>query len=244
MTGLEAGSTPGTSSPDPLVATSHYEALALKSHLHSLFSQLDINCVLDVGANIGYFGQLVRSFGYEGWLCSFEPVEETFRVLNDTAGKDVRWRVFNFALGSREETRTIGVAENSVLSSFLEPSDYQVAELGGMSDITTKQVVPVHTLDSVLDECIEGIGDPRIFLKVDTQGWDLEVLNGGLQTLERVLALQTELSVKPLYEGMPGFFEPMTEISQHGFELTGLFTVIRDRALRVIELDCVMARAS
>ena len=228
---------------DPREATSRYEALSLKSHLQSLFAERNITCVLDVGANIGYFGQMVRSFGYEGWLCSFEPVDVVFEKLGETAQRDERWRVFNFALGSGEETRSIAVAENSVLSSFLDPTDYQVSELGAMSTITQKQSVRVRTLDSVLGECIDGISEPRLFIKVDTQGWDLEVLRGGRRALAHTLGLQTELSVKPLYKGMPSYVETISELTGYGFELTGLFTVIRDRALRVMELDCVMARA-
>jgi FkbM family methyltransferase len=222
--------------------TKRHEALSLQNHLRTLFSHLGITCVLDVGANVGYYGQAVRASGYQDWLVSFEPVPKVFRELSEAAREDPRWRAFDFALGAEEETRPIGVAENTVLSSFREPNEYQMTQLGEMSNITENQAVPVRTLDSALDECLEGIPDPRLFLKIDTQGWDMEVVRGGMRTLDRVLGLQVELSVKPLYEGMPDYIETIRQLGEYGFELTGLFTVIRDSALRVMEFDCVMAR--
>ena len=152
----------------------------------------------------------MRASGYDDWLVSFEPVRAVFHELSETTRADPRWRVFEFALGAEEETKSIGVAENTVLSSFRPPNDYQVDQLGQMSNITEKQAVRVRTLDSVLDECLEGIPDPRLFLKIDTQGWDMEVVRGGMRTLDRVLGLQVELSVKPLYEGMPDYIETIT----------------------------------
>jgi len=229
-------------SADPRAETQQHESLALRSHLSSLLSKLDVDCVLDVGANIGYYGRILRWIGYDGWIVSFEPVADVFRQLSEATRDDPKWRAFDFALGAREETRDIGVAENSVLSSFLEPSEYQTATLGQQSNVTERQRVPVHMLDSVLAQCLDGIADPRIFLKLDTQGWDMEVLSGSMETLRRALGVQVELSIKALYDGSPDWRDTITWLNQQGFELTGLFTVIRDPALRVIEQDCVMAR--
>ena len=61
--------------------------------------------------------------------------------------------------------------------------------------------------------------------------------------LNKVVALQSEISVMPLYEGMPDYIESLNVFRQAGFELTGLYPVSRDPgSLQLIELDCVMRR--
>ena len=82
-----------------------------------------------------------------------------------------------------------------------------------------------------------------IFLKLDTQGFDLNVLDGVGAHAGRILALQSEIAVKPIYDGMTGYMHAIAAMNGRGFELTGLFPVLRDRQLRIVEFDCVMVRS-
>jgi hypothetical protein len=84
------------------------------------------------------------------------------------------------------------------------------------------------------------LGFKRPYLKLDTQGFDLEVLRGGDASLSGMLALQTEASVIGVYKGSPSYTETIHYLDQRGFDLTGLYTVSRDASLRLIEFDCVM----
>ncbi len=104
--------------------------------------------------------------------------------------------------------------------------------------------VELRRLDSVLDSLTMDIPQPNIYLKIDTQGYDLNVLDGATRVLDRVLAFQAEVSVKPVYEATPNYLEAIAAMSDLGYELTGLFPVARDNALRVVEFDCVMVRGS
>jgi hypothetical protein len=80
-------------------------------------------------------------------------------------------------------------------------------------------------------------------LKLDTQGWDLEVLRGADACISRIGAVQSEVSLKAIYKGMPSFIEAITEWNRLGFEITGMFPVSRDtNNLAIVEFDCVMAR--
>jgi len=92
------------------------------SHLINLIQRYQVNCILDVGANRGQFGLLLRSLGYQGWIISFEPVKSTFEILRAVREKDPAWDAYNYALGSEDTTKMIRVIKNSDLSSFLEPS--------------------------------------------------------------------------------------------------------------------------
>ena len=66
----------------------------LSSHLALILKQLDVNLVLDVGANTGQFGSLLRGCGYNGDIFSFEPTKESFDLLSLRAKK--RLKVVSF----------------------------------------------------------------------------------------------------------------------------------------------------
>jgi hypothetical protein len=83
----------------------------------------------------------------------------------------------------------------------------------------------------------------RLYLKLDTQGYDLEVLRGAARSLERVVALQSEIAFVPLYAGMPSWRESFERIEALGFAPSGIFSVTREPSLRLVEADCVFVRA-
>jgi hypothetical protein len=101
--------------------------------------------------------------------------------------------------------------------------------------------VEIHRLDEVLPTLIGDMQSPRIFLKMDTQGYDSEVLKGASGYLEQIKGIQSEISVIPIYDGMPHYTESLAQYEALGFKLIDLFVVNR-RDDCVIEYDCVMAR--
>jgi FkbM family methyltransferase len=216
----------------------------LDVHLSLLFESLDVNCVLDVGANRGQFGEGLRAGGYTGWIVSFEPVNSVFQRLQQRAAADDHWRAWDFGLGRENTQQPIHVAEDATLSSFLAPNAYGQRRFE-RAQVVAQESVEVRRLDDVFDEVMPFIADPRIFLKLDTQGYDLEVVAGARRVLERVVGLQSELSVISIYDGMPDYLTALKHFHELGFEVTGLYPVTRDReSLVVIELDCVMRRTS
>src|SRR5215813_8953515 len=64
----------------------------------SLFENLGINCVLDVGAFHGEYGTTLRQFGYQGRIVSFEPVPDHFQSLQQASKDDKNWIIHNLAL--------------------------------------------------------------------------------------------------------------------------------------------------
>src|SRR5713226_10094851 len=85
----------------------------------------------------------------------------------------------------------------------------------------------------------ERIGFRRPYLKLDTQGYDLEVLRGSVHTLRSIAGLQSEASVIGIYRQMPDFTETIAQLKAYGFDLTGMYAVARDASLRLVEFDCV-----
>src|ERR1700686_1867632 len=76
------------------------------SFLRRLLTQLDVDCVLDVGANRGQFAQELRGIGYNGQIISFEPIASEFSVLRRKFANDSKWRGYQIALGSKAESMT------------------------------------------------------------------------------------------------------------------------------------------
>lgn len=82
----------------------------------------------------------------------------------------------------------------------------------------------------------------RIFLKLDTQGWDTEAIQGAASCLHRVQAIQTETSVYPLYEDMPTWHDSMSQLNEIGFVPSGMFPVAFHGGFRAVEFDLVSVR--
>jgi len=217
----------------------------LDTHLMALIRRLDINCILDVGAHHGEYGTILRDAGYKGRIVSFEPVSAHFAVLAERARCDRQWKVLPIALGVRDEAAEINLFEGTTFASLLTASDYGTTAFPGKMRSIGKERIRTRRLEDMFDECVRGIGDPRVLLKTDCQGLDLQVLQGAGARLAEVCAVQSEVSVNPIYSGMSNTVaEFFPALLGAGFRLTGLFPVNRDRndGLSIVELDCVFFR--
>ncbi|MGE3268365.1 MAG: FkbM family methyltransferase [Chloroflexota bacterium] len=216
---------------------------SIGTYLTHLFLLLSIDCVIDVGARNGEFGRLLREHGYRGRIISFEPVPTTFEHLQQRAARDPLWDAYQVALGSENTLATINVMRSSEFSSFLAPIDGSELNRAGWNAVVRQEQVPVRRLDDILPDILPAGRSSRIYLKMDTQGWDLEVLRGAEQTLSRVQALQSEMSIIPIYDGSPPFSEALASLKQRGFAASAMFGVSRDPQQRLREFDCVMVRS-
>ncbi len=200
--------------------------------------------MLDVGANRGQYRQFLRErVGYRGLILSFEPLAQNVEWLRRQAKSDPRWIVCGVALGSRDTRMEINVMKVDLLSSFLEPHPAMVEMFREHNVISRKESVEVRRLDSVIDELMAGRTLRNLYLKLDTQGFDLEVIRGSSSTLSRVCALQSEISMQPLYANAPSHREALDALAAHSFAVTGMFPVVRDPMMRVVEFDCVMIKS-
>lgn len=210
-------------------------------HLALLFRRHAIDCVLDVGANRGQFGTALRRVGYRGRIVSFEPVPEAFAQLQQVASARPPWETRRVALGARPALQSLNVTVSTSVSSFLTPTAaYQERYGGGV--VARTEEVEVKRLDDIFDEVTKP--SERVFLKIDTQGYDLDVIEGAAGCIDRLVGIQTELSVLPIYEGMAGYLTALSVIRDLGFTPTGMFTVERDNDLRIEEFDAVFVRVS
>src|SRR5262245_30505243 len=138
---------------------------------------LGVDLVIDAGAHEGSFATRLRR-DYAGDLHSFEPVTASFAKLREAASGDARWTVHQVALGRTESTATIHVAGNTVFSSILPANAFSERRFKTESAAVGEEPITVRRLDTVLRETVPDIDRRRLFLKTDTQGYDLEVFAG------------------------------------------------------------------
>jgi FkbM family methyltransferase len=211
----------------------------LRTHLMAIITAYRIDTIIDVGANEGGFGKFLRNIGFRGAIHSFEPVSAPFKVLEATSRRDALWHVYRCALGAENGTATINVSRFNQMSSFLPASSYG-AETWSTLEVESTEEVDVRTLASFYQEgVIQTTG--RTLLKMDTQGFDLEVFRGAMPIRDELCCLLSELSLLPLYEGMPDFSEALDTFRRAGFAVTGFFPISRNPHLAMIEVDCILA---
>src|SRR6267154_1040184 len=70
-------------------------------HLRDMLDRHDIQHVYDIGANIGGFGNALRSIGFKGSIHSFEPASSPYAMLESQASKDENWWTYKFAFGEK-----------------------------------------------------------------------------------------------------------------------------------------------
>lgn len=214
---------------------------SLDARFFHLMGVHGVDGVYDVGANDGQFGTYLREGGYAGPIVSFEPLEEAHRTLAERARSDPAWTVApRGAVGAESGVLNMQVAGNSTSSSLLPMLPSHIDAAPYTAPVGTQEV-QVRRLDDI--ELPSAAGWRRALLKVDTQGYELPVLQGATATLQRCVGVQVEMSLVPLYEGQVLYLELTQWLLAHGFELWGVLPGFCDsRSGRLLQMDGLFFR--
>jgi len=209
--------------------------------LMQILSSHELSTVVDVGANEGQFGRGIREAGFTGHIVSLEPLGGPFRRLSAEASKDPAWSVLNAALATDSGEHVMTVASNlGMSSSFLEMTELHKRHAPGSVDDGTEVV---RTID--WGELAEELPDGRVFLKLDLQGYEGQVLRdpAAAAVVDRAGGVLVELSCSELYKGAwtPG--ECISFMEDQGFEIFSLSPEWFDRSsLRLLQFNAVFVR--
>lgn len=211
------------------------------AQLTLLLKEFGIDLVLDIGANTGQFASEIRQYGYAGGIVSFEPLSEAYGDLLQSSNNDSDWHVYpRCALGDREGEVEINIAGNSESSSILPMLETHRAA-APQSAYQGKEIVPLKTLDMAAGQYLKDVRAP--FLKIDTQGFEWQVLDGARETLPRIKGIQVELSLVPLYEGQRLWREVIDRLEAEGFTLWAFKPVFSDPISgRTLQVDGIFYR--
>lgn len=209
-----------------------------------LLNHYKITKVLDVGANTGQFAESLIDFGYKKSIVSFEPVESARIQLLKRASNYSNWELAEkTAIGNFKGTVEINVSDETVYSSIKEiKSEY--TKHTSVARTVHKETVPINKLDDLSTYYSE---KDILFLKVDTQGFEKEVLEGAENLLKQVrgIMLEVPLSVeKEIYSGVEWDFKKYFEfLSEKGFQLVSVDPVSTNYQTGFVhEVDCVYMR--
>lgn len=201
-----------------------------------------ITTTIDVGANTGQFASKLRRSGFQGRIISFEPLSAAHAQLTRAAARDRNWVIApRMALGDHEGTLKINVASNSVSSSFLPmlPEHLRAEPASGYID---EEQVHCVRLDQAVERYLKP--DDLIFLKLDVQGYEAQILAGAEHLVQRVRCLRLELSLVPLYEGQALYISMIEWMNSQNFVLWGLEPAFVDPATgKMLQVDAIFCRS-
>jgi FkbM family methyltransferase len=204
----------------------------------------DINCVIDVGGNRGQFAQRLRTLGYAGRIVSFEPSPTVLPDISAAAARDPDWTVRPVGLSGQAGHAELRLHKEPQLNSLYDDLPGVIEQIPKMELIGTA-TVRLSTLAAEFPWITSGIDEPRVLLKSDTQGHDVEVLRGaGDKGLDKaVLAVLVELAAQPVYRGQPSMTEVMDLIMSDGFTAVAFEPLFESSdGLRMVELDGLFMR--
>jgi len=178
---------------NPKFYKSYFHGVAPLFELSPLVKKISkAKTLIDVGSNKGQFGLLTRKFFPDIKIHSFEPQIEELNIQKKNLGSN-NINYYNFALGSEEKISNLYITERKDSSSLLKPIEtnskkYLAKEIRKIS---------VKRLDKLPG--LNNIERPSI-LKLDVQGFELEVLKGSNEILNFIDYIITEVSFVEIYE--------------------------------------------
>lgn len=210
------------------------QLLAVLMHLH-------VDIVFDIGANIGQFAQELRAVGFGGHIISFDPLTTAHAKLCKSAQTDSKWLVHSrVAVGDHDGEVNINIAGNSVSSSVLPMLDSH-SSAAADSAYVASETTPLIRLDSAAKQYLTE--NSRLFVKIDTQGFEWQVLDGATETLKQAQGALIELSFVPLYEGQRLWRDIIERMEHEGFTLWAIQQGFTDeRTGRTLQLDGIFLR--
>jgi FkbM family methyltransferase len=183
-----------------------------------------IGTVLDVGANEGQFIQIARLLFPEAGILAFEPNPRLQQPLQALLSSDERNAVFPVACGREATLMPLHLAAFSPASSLLRATDFQVRNF---PEVKAEETIEVRV--ERLDDLVRQRPSARApyLLKLDVQGFELEVLRGAVGILPHVAVVVCEVNAAPFYERQAGFEEIYAFLRDHHFRLVDVGEPIR-----------------
>jgi FkbM family methyltransferase len=215
----------------------------VKPDLHRRFriiKHYKINLLFDIGANTGQYGKLMRTLSYKDKIVSFEPLNDAYSVLEKKSKGDKKWQINNFAMGDTNTKSVINIAGNSVSSSILDMKQKHIENAPSSKYIGTQEI-EIKTLNDVFHDFYSG--KEKVMLKIDTQGFEKQVLEGAKDILKHVELIQLEMSLASLYENEVMFLDMIKYLESLEFKLIGIESGFSDKESgELLQVDGIFKR--
>jgi len=208
-----------------------------------LLQNYNIDLVFDIGANKGQYATGIIDAGYKNKIVSFEPLSSIYNIIERESKKYPTWTVApRCAIGAKREEIEINISANSVSSTLLNMLDSHT-EGAPESKIIGKEKVQVFPLDEVGENYVTSA--KNIFIKIDVQGFEQEVLKGAESIIARARGIEIEISLIPLYENQNWLLPQILEYMTHkGFVITSIVPAFTDHKTgKVLQCNGIFFRS-
>jgi FkbM family methyltransferase len=187
-----------------------------------------ISTFVDVGANRGQFSLLANFFFPKSKILIFEPLLTEFNILSNIFKKNNNIKIFNFAVGNLIGQKYIYETKDKDSSSILKPTRLQLRYFPKTFIVNSYKVKMVR-----LKYFLKNLNKP-IFLKIDVQGYELEVLKGA--SLSDIKYIYLEASYIQLYKKQPLIDDIIKYLLSKNFKLIKISNCFKDKK-KIIQAD-------
>jgi len=222
-----------------LLSGLRYGVAATTEHLCLLKSLSQVNTIIDIGANKGQFSLVGRYVFPNANIYSFEPLKKPAKKFNKLFESDKKAAFFHSAIGPIEEKVKMHVSNREDSSSILSIGNKQSSIFPGTEESHTDEI-KVAPLNYFLSK--KDLIKP-VFVKIDVQGYELEVLKGSEDLLEFIDHIYVECSFVELYEGQALADEVIAYLVNYSFRLKGVYNTFYDKNGIAIQADFLFARS-
>ncbi|MEB3215435.1 MAG: FkbM family methyltransferase [Nostocales cyanobacterium 94392] len=180
---------------------------------------IEFATIIDIGANKGQFAMTINAVFPQAQIYSFEPIPECFKDLINCRKFIDNFTAFNFGLG--DDSGDLEFEKNmfTASSSFLKMAEVHKEAFPFTKDSKTINV-KIERLDNIVENLT--LTEP-LLIKIDVQGYEDRVLQGGMQTIKRAKLIIIETSFQKLYEEQPLFDNIYCQLKDWGFVYQGSF---------------------
>jgi FkbM family methyltransferase len=203
-----------------------------------LCSSLELDQVVDIGANKGQFSLMLLGVSPKIEVIAFEPLPKAAKIFTNLFRGYQRVSILQYAIGSENGTSAIHVANRSDSSSLLAITKNQTEHFPGTDEVDSF-LVETRTLDSIIDS--HSIMRKSL-LKIDVQGFEMEVLLGSEKLLSSFQYVYVECSFVELYEGQALANQIVSWLTERGFVLRGIYNASSDNDGMIIQGDFLFYR--
>lgn len=200
-------------------------------------SKYDFDCVLDVGANKGQFALFSRKTFPNCRIISFEPLISPGRIFTRLFERDPKTRLVAAAIATNSGAITMHITEQDDSSSPLDLDESQQKIFG--SRVVETREVPCGPLKQFLAK--DELGSHTL-LKIDTQGFEMEVLRAAEDVLDKIEAIYCEVSFICLYKGQALASDVIAFLKQKEFDLRGVYNLALDKHAGPVQADMLFLR--
>jgi FkbM family methyltransferase len=214
-----------------------YGVSAAIEHRH-VVGGMELASVVDIGANVGQFSLLVRALHSAARIVAFEPLPEAAARYRQVFDGDGRVTLHEAAVSPEAGTATMHVSAAADSSSLLPIAERQSELFPGTEEVGTTDVA-VGPLDQFVN--VSEVQAPAM-LKIDVQGFELEVLRGSVTLLPSFGHVYVEASFEALYEDQALFADVEAFLVSQGFEEVGRYNVAQTEEGTPIQADFLFRR--